>query len=106
MAMASNGLAKLVEECGELQVVLLELLSSLGKLQQIAGKKLAYPDTDEHPDGAGSMKRRLEDEMADVKAAIHFVALHLGLSEGYISGRALKKYTRFEEWHNENNEEG
>lgn len=42
MPMTANGLAKLLEE--------------LGELSQVAAKKLAYFHTDEHPDGAGSKK--------------------------------------------------
>lgn len=52
--MPAKGLAKLIEECGE--------------LQQIAGKKLAYYTTDEHPDGQGPLSTRLEDEIADGRA--------------------------------------
>lgn len=65
MAMCANGLAKLIEECGE--------------LQQVAAKKLAYFDTDNHPDGS-NLRIRLEEEIADVLAACDFVTLTFQLS--------------------------
>lgn len=83
MAMEKCGLAKLTEECGE--------------LIQVAAKKMAYMDTDLHPDGR-SMKDRLEEEIADVLAACTFVAKKLDLNEDYIEKRARDKIARFEEW--------
>lgn len=49
--LTGKGLAKLIEECGE--------------LIQVAGKKLAFYTTDVHPDGgpSPSLKRRMEDEI-------------------------------------------
>lgn len=85
MTMTANGLAKLIEECGE--------------LQQIAAKKLAYFHTDEHPDGAGSIAVRLEDEMADVIAAAKFVEINFGLDGARIMQRAGMKLDRFKSWH-------
>jgi NTP pyrophosphatase (non-canonical NTP hydrolase) len=85
MAMHMNGLTKLVEE--------------LGELQQITAKKMAYFDTDEHPDGKGSMKLRLEEEMADVLAAIMFVQCVNGLDGDFINERYQKKFNRFMDWH-------
>lgn len=87
MAMANKGLAKLLEE--------------LGELAQISAKKLAYLETDMHPDGQGSMKRRMEDEMADVKAAIDFVAKKLELNIDYIEERYKCKSERFDIWDNQ-----
>lgn len=54
----ANGLAKLLEE--------------LGELSQVCAKKLAYYHTDEHPDGAGSLRERMQEEIADVAAAMLF----------------------------------
>lgn len=84
MTMTAKGLAKLIEECGE--------------LIQVAGKKLAYFHTDMHPDGAGSLKERLGDEMADVSAAIIFVAQQLDLDVDRIELRADKKLKLYETW--------
>ena len=85
MTMHSDGLTKLIEECGE--------------LIQIAAKKQAYLYTDEHPDGAGSMKVRLEEEAADVLAAITFIIRTQSLNGEHIRTRAAKKLARFTMWH-------
>ena len=85
MTMSNNGLTKLIEECGE--------------LTQIAAKKIAYPDTDAHPDGNGSMKLRLEDEIADVMAAIALVCDIYGLDGDRILARGDQKRELFRKWH-------
>jgi NTP pyrophosphatase (non-canonical NTP hydrolase) len=88
MAIGSDvwpGLAKLAEECGE--------------LQQVIGKIMAYPDG-EHPDGAGDLAQRLQDEMADVVAAVRFVATNSDrISLHDIRDRIADKFGRFIEWH-------
>lgn len=85
MTMHLDGLTKLIEECGE--------------LIQIAAKKQAYFDTDVHPDGKGSMKKRLEEEVSDVIAACVFAVEVLELDEAVIEPRAKMKLERFREWH-------
>ena len=85
MAMAAKGLAKLIEECGE--------------LQQIAGKKLAYFHCNNHPDDKGPLKERLEDECADVMAAILFVIEAMELDLTKIEERTKNKYDKFSLWH-------
>ena len=87
MPMTANGLAKLIEE--------------LSELSQVAAKKLAYFHTDEHPDGAGSLKKRMEEEMADVYASMEFVMLQFGLDPDAIRRRADKKFALFNEWHDD-----
>jgi len=87
MTMSNRGLTKLIEECGE--------------LAQIAAKKIAYPDTDVHPDGKGSLIGRLEDEVADVMAAIAFVAEKLGLDEARMFARGDAKRKQYQEWDTE-----
>lgn len=82
--MTSMGLAKLLEE--------------LGELAQVAAKKLARMDEDEHWDGAGPLSRRLEDEIADVVAAGTFVTRKLGLDGGRIRARSDAKLELFEAW--------
>lgn len=84
MAMQHGGLAKLVEESGE--------------VIQIAGKMIQYPNTDEHPDGGGSMKVRLEDELADLTAAATFVAAKLNLDTTRIETRLKQKLELFTLW--------
>ena len=94
MTMAAKGLAKLIEECGE--------------LVQVAGKKLAYYTTDTHPDGGPPRNRRLEDEIADVIASCSIVVANLKLNENYIKKRIDCKHTIFKEWHDrtDNNQFG
>lgn len=82
--MRLKGLAKLAEECGE--------------LIQIAAKKMAYFDVDIHPDGEGSMKERLENELADVMASSIFVVQQFELDSRRIHERAAIKLARFHEW--------
>jgi NTP pyrophosphatase (non-canonical NTP hydrolase) len=84
MPMTAKGLAKLIEECAELQVV--------------AAKKLAYYTTDVHPDGAGSLKGRLEDEIADVIAACGLVVDLHGLDVDRIAERSDVKEATFKAW--------
>ena len=89
MTMHSKGLAKLLEE--------------LGELSQVAAKKLTCMNTDEHPDGAGSLAQRLEDEAADVLASIDFVTVTLGLDRQRIEDRRTVKHARFIAWHDDPN---
>jgi len=89
MTMSNNGLTKLMEECGELTA--------------IAAKKVAFMHTDVHPDGAGSMKQRLEEEVADVIAAIGLVCQTFGLNEEHIMTRTEKKLALFKKWHADKN---
>lgn len=86
MPMTAKGLAKLIEECGE--------------LQQIAGKKLAYFHTDDHPDGKGSLRLRLGEEVADVLAACDFIRAHmLGLDiNRMVDARRQEKFNLFQKW--------
>jgi hypothetical protein len=84
MTMAAKGLAKLVEE--------------LGELGQVAGKKLAYYSTDAHPDGGAPLSVRFEEEMGDVRAAIDLVIENFGLSRARILQRQEKKRKIFARW--------
>lgn len=85
MPMSNKGLTKLTEECGE--------------LIQIAAKKIAFMETDLHPDGKGSMRERLQEELADVAAASTFVAQQFGLDTEQIKQRAALKLHAFQTWH-------
>ena len=85
MTMTANGLAKLAEECGE--------------LLQVIGKRLAYYDTDQHPDKGPPLSRRLVDEMADVTAVIQFVLDAHELDKSRFEGRVRGKLMRLREWH-------
>lgn len=87
MPMQQDGLAKLSEECGE--------------LTQVAAKLIAYPhlrrSIQQHPDGT-ILRLRLEEEMADVLAAIEFVSAKLGLSAENIGLRTRQKLQLFNRW--------
>lgn len=85
--MVANGLAKLLEEIGE--------------LGQVAAKKLAYYHTDEHPDGGKPLSERLEEEIADVIAASRFVSETFELNTTRIEARIAEKLNRFKEWHSD-----
>lgn len=82
--MSAGGLTKLMEECGE--------------LIQICAKKAAFMAVDDHPDDKGSMKIRLENEIADVKAAMTFVMMKFKLDDNRIERRHLEKATAFVKW--------
>lgn len=79
-----KGLVKLVEECGE--------------LTQVAAKKMTRMDHDNHWDDAGSLKERLENEMADVSAAMFICAENLGLNVTVINHKMEAKIKLFREW--------
>jgi NTP pyrophosphatase (non-canonical NTP hydrolase) len=82
--MTSKSLIKLIEEAGE--------------LQQALAKKLAYLNTDDHPDGKGSLKLRIEEEIADVLAAIYLVVGELCLDDKHINGRSATKLQIYTDW--------
>lgn len=83
--MKARGLAKLVEECGE--------------LTQVAAKRIAYP-RGKHPDEYREkpLNLRLEEEIADVLAAAAFVVEKLKLDKRAIEFRRIKKLKRFRKW--------
>lgn len=78
------GLSKLGEECGELGEVVCKFWGSGGP-QHWTGDLIA----------------RLCDEIADVQAAIDFVAIHCELDPVRIAERTIAKRALFEQWHNE-----
>lgn len=75
------------------------MIEECGELVQVAGKRLAYYHDDTHPDGGPPLDDRLEDEMADVAAALVFVQRQFGLDKTKINGRISEKLSRFEAWH-------
>lgn len=78
-----KGIAKLIEECGE--------------LQQVAGKALLYPNIP-HPDGKGPVSIRFIEELADVQAAIEYFIMYNNLPLDIIERRKIMKVQRFVEW--------
>lgn len=91
MPMMQNGMAKLTEECGE--------------VQQIVGKLIQYPHLQSwgvelHPDGT-HLLTELTNELADVRAAAEFVSERLALSKSAIEARARRKLELFRQWDRE-----
>lgn len=79
-----KGLTKLIEECGE--------------LIQVAAKKQAFMDLDDHPDQKGSLKLRLEEEIADVAASMKFVVEEWKLDGHRIQIRNIEKLEKFRKY--------
>lgn len=80
------GISKLAEEAGE-------VLQVVGKLMGTGGEVRHWNVAD--------LKRALEDEVADLAAAIEFVSRRCGLDEVRMRARVLEKMQRFERWHDE-----
>ena len=85
------GLAKLVEEMGELQELLGKVMASAGP----AGTASAT-----YWDGT-NLRPRLIEEMGDVRAAIAFFAEANGFRSQDINDRADTKLGKFYYWHEE-----
>lgn len=78
------GLAKLIEEAGE--------------VQQVAGKLVMTGGRAEHWDGT-DLRARLQEEIADLMAACRFVAEACGFDAVAVSDRAEQKLAQFRGWH-------
>lgn len=85
MPMTANGLTKMLEETGE--------------LAQVGAKRLAYFTTLVHPDGAGDLKTRMEEEIAEVEAFCDFVKGAFELDRDAIGRRRQLKFALFTKWH-------
>ena len=81
------GVSKLIEECGE--------------VLQVAGKLMQTGAT--YWDGT-NLKERLEEELADLQAAIEFVACHNDLAADRIGRHVDEKIALFNKWHKEQGE--
>lgn len=77
------GLSKLLEECGE--------------VVQVGGKLIGAAGVCDHWDGT-NLKERMEDELADLSAAIDFFVARNGLDAERIDRRAAAKEMKFLEW--------
>lgn len=75
-----------------------KLVEELGEVAQVAGKLIATGGQARHWDGT-DLRTRLEDELADLSAAIAFVVARNGLDDGRIAARREAKLLLFEEWH-------
>jgi NTP pyrophosphatase (non-canonical NTP hydrolase) len=78
------GVAKLGEEAGE--------------VVQVIGKLMMTYGAPAHWDGS-DLRQRLQEEVADLSAAIDFVIMHCGLDEAAIVARSAEKLAKFERWH-------
>lgn len=76
-----RGIGKLVEECGE--------------VLQLLGKTIAFP-TGDHPDGKGTLRERLPEELSDLKAAIEYFEDQNELRVNV--ARTARKLALFQEW--------
>lgn len=76
----------------------LKTLEECGELAQVLGKLLAFPDG-EHPDGEGPLTTRLENEIADIRAATDYLIAVNRLDSERIALREKDKLARFEDWH-------
>ena len=83
------GLAKVIEECGE--------------VIQAAGKVIAANGDGRHWDGS-DLRQRLEDELADAQAAIAFTIDMNGLDSERMLNRTADKLAMFRQWHREHSD--
>ena len=91
MGLVRQGANKVQEECGE-------LLQALAKREAVGpGKR--------HWDGS-LVDRRVEEEMADVLAAIQYAAERMGLNQKLIAARMEKKYALYCKWERDELEGG
>lgn len=80
---------------------LIQLVAALGALSQIASKKLAYFNTDSHPDGKGSLHDRLSKAVSAVLLALINALGALNADPLRVKSRRLAKTTLFFRWHAE-----
>lgn len=78
------GLSKLIEECGE--------------VLQVAGKLIATGGTPNHWDGT-DLHQEMQDELADLQAAIVFFGSRNGIDFGRFSERTEAKLELYKKWH-------
>lgn len=74
-----------------------KLIEEMGEVQQVLGKIGPFPN-EPHPDGLGNLDGRLEDELADLLAAIEYVIDQNVLDSVAINARAKRKLVTFRGW--------
>lgn len=94
------GIAKLIEECGELGELLgpALLLTAIGRLVKSNGKLMMVHGRRDH--WSGDLRQALIEEIADVDAASDFVKEHC-FSKGErtkMANRRKSKLKKFEKW--------
>ena len=72
-----------------------KLTEEMGELAQVIGKLGAFPVGD-HPDGGPPLRQRLEEECADVEAAILYFRERNGLDP--MPARRVEKLQKFRKW--------
>lgn len=77
------GVAKVIEECGE--------------VQQVCGKLIQMDGGSDHWDGT-NLRHRLQEEIADLQAALEVVIRLNNLDAGTIYTRATSKRDTFLRW--------
>ena len=90
-ALVWPGISKLVEEAGE--------------VVQVGGKLLGTDGAEDRWDGS-NLRTRLEDEIADLLAAIAFVTQENNLDDPRIQERRMGKLLLFHEWHRDQRAKG
>jgi NTP pyrophosphatase (non-canonical NTP hydrolase) len=75
-----------------------KLVEELGEVAQVAGKLIATGGEPGHWDGT-DLRTRMEDELADLGAAIAFVIKRNGLDADRIAERREAKLRLFNAWH-------
>ena len=75
-----------------------KLVEELGEVAQVAGKLIATGGRAEHWDGT-DLRVRLEDELADLQAAIAFVVRQNQMDSGRMAERRDAKLRLFSDWH-------
>lgn len=90
-------LAGTVHELGRWHGLLM-LVRACGGMNQLLGKIAAFPEGDEHPDGEGNLKGRLEVAVADLAAITLHVAAANGLDQDHIELRGDDKLDKFRTW--------
>jgi len=98
MSMANFGIAKAIEEIGEVQELFARLHVTLAKLLGINDEWGPTPKISWTYFDGTDLKTRLEEELGDVDAAMGFIIGRLGLDIFAINDRADAKRTLFELW--------
>lgn len=78
-----QGLSKLIEEAGE--------------VIQVGGKIIGINGEEEHWDGT-NLRERMQDELADLLAAVRFFIQHNEFDQSKIDARVEHKFGLFQEW--------
>lgn len=74
-----------------------KLIEEMGEVQQLLGKLGPFP-TGSHPDNAGDLIKRLEDELGDLQAATDYLINNNPFDKVRIAKRWAEKYEQFEDW--------